>query len=156
MKVVPEPPPCVSCSRRDVLAGLGIVLLAACHTSDAIDTVDAPAGASCGTGEICLDLTQPGFAALTAVNGAVKVGIPGDTLMVVRTTDTDVVALSDVCTHAKCQMRYDATNHQLSCPCHGSRFTLAGQVARGPATRAVKVYAAVLDVPANQVRITVA
>lgn len=36
------------------------------------------------------------------------------------------------CTHAGCALA--VTNGGIECPCHGSKFTLDGTVARGPAT----------------------
>jgi Rieske Fe-S protein len=37
------------------------------------------------------------------------------------------------CTHAGCALS-KIEDGQAVCPCHGSRFTLEGTVARGPAT----------------------
>ncbi len=51
---------------------------------------------------------------------------------VMRSGD-DVYALSLVCTHLGCIVSVSPT--ELSCPCHGSSFSLAGEVLRGPATR---------------------
>ena len=62
----------------------------------------------------------------------------------VRTSDTTVVALSAICTHAGCTMDYDSGAHELACPCHGSMFSRTGQVVSGPAQSAVKVYNAAL------------
>lgn len=45
----------------------------------------------------------------------------------------DVYALSLVCTHLGCIVSVSPTG--LFCPCHGSSFSLAGEVLRGPATR---------------------
>ena len=147
---------CSGCSRRDVLAGLGLAVLAACHASDDSESLDAPVAPMCGTGEICLDLTLASYAALTSVNGFVKVSVPGDTIIVIRTGDTTVVALSDICTHARCTLGFNSSLQQLTCPCHGSRFTLSGSVARGPASRPVKLYPSTLDTTKMEVRVTVA
>lgn len=45
-------------------------------------------------------------------------------------------ALSLVCTHLGCTVT--VTVDQLVCPCHGSRFTHAGEVVAGPATRPLR------------------
>lgn len=68
----------------------------------------------------------------------------GDTVMVIRSSDTQVLAVSAICTHAGCSMDFDAAQHQLTCPCHGSVFDEAGDVLVGPATRPLQVYTAVL------------
>lgn len=42
-------------------------------------------------------------------------------------------ALSSVCTHLGCITRRDPDVNLIACPCHGSRFTLDGDVQSGPA-----------------------
>lgn len=42
-------------------------------------------------------------------------------------------ALIRNCTHMGCIPNYSASSGQYLCPCHGSVFTLAGDVVRGPA-----------------------
>lgn len=44
-------------------------------------------------------------------------------------------ALSSVCTHLGCITRYQPDENIITCPCHGSRFTLDGDVIAGPAPR---------------------
>ncbi|HEX3758284.1 MAG TPA: Rieske 2Fe-2S domain-containing protein, partial [Kofleriaceae bacterium] len=65
-------------------------------------------------------------------------------IMVIRVSDTQVTALSAICTHAGCSMDFNAGQQLLDCPCHGSQFSTDGQVLRGPAGRALRVYSATL------------
>jgi cytochrome b6-f complex iron-sulfur subunit len=44
-------------------------------------------------------------------------------------------AIIAVCTHLGCTPRLEAND--FACPCHGSKFTRAGEVVNGPATRAL-------------------
>ncbi len=44
-------------------------------------------------------------------------------------------ALSAVCTHLGCITRYRPDESIIACPCHGSRFSLDGEVLAGPAPR---------------------
>jgi len=44
-------------------------------------------------------------------------------------------ALSAVCTHLGCITRYRPDENVIACPCHGSRFSLDGDVLAGPAPR---------------------
>lgn len=45
-------------------------------------------------------------------------------------------ALSGSCTHLGCTVAHSST--LFACPCHGSRFTLEGLVAQGPASRVLR------------------
>jgi cytochrome b6-f complex iron-sulfur subunit len=43
-------------------------------------------------------------------------------------------AMSAICTHQGCLVSdYDSSKQEFICPCHGSRFSLTGQVDQGPA-----------------------
>ncbi len=59
-------------------------------------------------------------------------------LYVIRAADGGFYALSSVCTHLGCMTRYAPESAQLACPCHGSRFSLDGRVAAGPAPRPLR------------------
>jgi nitrite reductase/ring-hydroxylating ferredoxin subunit len=41
-------------------------------------------------------------------------------------------AMSRVCTHMGCTLRYDGHDKALVCPCHGAEFDLQGQMTTGP------------------------
>lgn len=152
----------MTCTRRDVLSGLaaGSALgVLGCGTDNGNKPmVDASgSGGMCGA-SLCLSLADASNAALASVGGAVIVPAPApskDTLIVIRTSASDVVALSDVCTHRSCALRYAANVQLLFCPCHQSEFDLAGQVRRGPAMLPLKVYPATIDAATNSVAITV-
>lgn len=49
-----------------------------------------------------------------------------------RTSETDVTALSSICTHLGCRVAWDAQAKLLRCPCHGGAFTPTGAVDAGP------------------------
>jgi Rieske Fe-S protein len=50
-----------------------------------------------------------------------------------RDDDGGVVVRSAVCTHMGCFVRWNQAERTWDCPCHGSRFTPAGDVISGPA-----------------------
>jgi len=58
--------------------------------------------------------------------------LPGRNVEVVS-TEQGIAAVSLVCTHLGCIVA--PTPEGYSCPCHGSRFGLAGEVRGGPAPR---------------------
>lgn len=88
------------------------------------------------TGGNTVDLNDPAYAALKTVGGF---AYKGD-IIIIRSTDTVYLALSKVCTHSQCTVTYSATNKDIPCPCHGSKFTTSGTVINGPATSPLKKY----------------
>jgi len=59
---------------------------------------------------------------------------PGRSVVLFRDAE-GVYAISTVCTHLGCIVK--STTEGFECPCHGSRFTIDGSVARGPAPKAL-------------------
>jgi Rieske Fe-S protein len=57
-------------------------------------------------------------------------------LYVLRDDAGGFTALSPICTHLGCVVEVEGA--ALVCPCHGSTYTRAGQVVRGPAERALR------------------
>ena len=149
---------CAGCSRRALLQGLAMTaatVLVGCSTDDTMLQPDAgpgPTPTACGN-NLCLDLNDPLNAALAQVDGSLVVTAPRDRIIVVRTSATATQAVSDVCTHAGCGVRYDHVNRIFSCPCHGSRYAITGAVLQGPATRPLAPYQTQLDLSANQLTI---
>jgi len=52
-------------------------------------------------------------------------------------TDNGISALHSSCTHLECLFSWDPEQQMFVCPCHGSAFSIDGQVIRGPAQRAL-------------------
>ena len=128
--------------RRTVLRGAacacGVGLLAACGGGTGSTAADAPAppapvpaGSGGGGGSKPLvELSE------VPVGGAVAVeASDGSTVLVTQPAEGEVMAFSSVCPHEGCSVSPD--DDQLSCPCHGSQFSLAGKVKRGPAQRSL-------------------
>jgi cytochrome b6-f complex iron-sulfur subunit len=161
LRVAPSAPTdgCGGCSRRALLHGIAVAAATALVGCPAPDGTDPDAGpgsttSACGN-NLCVDLNDPKNAALTQVDGTLLVRSPHDLILLVRTSATAVAAVSDICTHAQCGVRYDHVNKNLSCPCHGSRYTLSGAVIQGPAFRPLARYQTQLDPAANQLTIVV-
>lgn len=158
---------CPGCSRRAVLRGLALTAASAlvgCPSGDGSMGGTGPDGGDGGEGgsgstasacgvNLCLDLNDPRNAALTAVDGTLVVAAPRDSILLVRSSTSAIQAVSDICTHAGCGVRYDHVNKILSCPCHGSEYTLTGMVLRGPAFKPLAKYQTQLDASTNQLTI---
>jgi Rieske Fe-S protein len=142
----------VSSSRRGVLVGVGALgagcLLAACGTDSTssgstganggdFTNYPLPAGsatAPAGSG----DTGDSGGSALALAADVPEGGgvIKGD-LVITQPEAGTYKAFSKVCTHAGCDVnKVDAG--VISCPCHGSTFSIAdGKPTGGPATKAL-------------------
>lgn len=59
----------------------------------------------------------------------------GRRLAVYRDEQGAVHAVSSVCTHLGCVVKFHPSEKSWDCPCHGSRFDVDGGVLDGPATR---------------------
>jgi Rieske Fe-S protein len=63
-------------------------------------------------------------------------------LFVLRASETEVTALSAICTHLRCVLSFDAATGTILCPCHAGSFDRGGNVLSGPPSRALKQYQA--------------
>ncbi len=52
----------------------------------------------------------------------------------------DYVAMSNVCTHLGCHVRWIGEQNQFFCPCHNGVFDIHGQVISGPPPRPLNRY----------------
>lgn len=143
--------------RREVLRGLGLVVLCGCGgggDEPTPDTIPGNGFEMCGA-NLCVDLSHPSNAALLDVNGARAINAPnGDKLIVVRQSATMFAVLARTCTHNGCGVGYNPALMVLVCPCHGSRFALDGTVTRDPAIRNLKSYASTFDEATQTLTIT--
>ena len=64
----------------------------------------------------------------------------GADLIIVRTGERDVKAMSTVCTHLGCTVYWEKDKKEFYCPCHQGRFDQDGNVVSGPPPRALDSY----------------
>jgi menaquinol-cytochrome c reductase iron-sulfur subunit len=62
-------------------------------------------------------------------------------VFVLRKSQTEVVAYSNVCTHLSCRVNWHDDKKQYICPCHDGRFGIDGSVVSGPPPRPLDTYA---------------
>ena len=63
-------------------------------------------------------------------------------LFVLRASESEVVALSAICTHLRCVLTWRAATGTLVCPCHAGVFDKTGNVLSGPPKAALPRYPA--------------
>jgi nitrite reductase/ring-hydroxylating ferredoxin subunit len=63
----------------------------------------------------------------------------GQRIAIYRDEDGKVHALSAACTHLGCVVSWNAAETSWDCPCHGSRFSVDGQILHGPASTPLEV-----------------
>lgn len=57
-----------------------------------------------------------------------------------RKNDSDVIVISNVCTHLSCRVTWFEDPKEYICPCHDGHFGIGGEVTSGPAPRALDKY----------------
>jgi nitrite reductase/ring-hydroxylating ferredoxin subunit len=91
--------------------------------------------------------SRPGEAAEVA-RGEGRVVRDGRDLVAVYRDDRDELhAVSAVCTHMGCIVRWNGADTTWDCPCHGSRFDIDGNVVRAPANEPLR---AIEGAPASE------
>ncbi len=61
-------------------------------------------------------------------------------VFVVRKSETDVMVLSNVCTHLGCRVNWIADQKEFICPCHNAQFGVDGNILGGPPPRPLDQY----------------
>jgi Rieske Fe-S protein len=100
--------------RRTVLIGAAVAPLAACGKPE-----NPPAGPPAAAGQTLTAAVDVGEATIA------------DGILITQPSPGVFKGFIARCTHAGCAIA--VKNGGIECPCHGSRFTLDGQVERGPA-----------------------
>jgi cytochrome b6-f complex iron-sulfur subunit len=86
----------------------------------------APGGGEQDAGKVRIDKGQ------VPVGGAHLFSFNGRPAVLLQKTPGDFVALSAVCTHLGCIVKWVEADQELLCPCHGGRFSTEGAVLGGP------------------------
>ncbi len=64
----------------------------------------------------------------------------GKRLAVFRDDEGELHAVASVCTHLGCHVSFNSAQKSWDCPCHGSRFSIDGEVLDGPAIKPLERY----------------
>jgi Rieske Fe-S protein len=60
--------------------------------------------------------------------------------ILIRTSQSNYVAFSAVCTHLGCTVQYRSDLHEIWCPCHNGKYSLTGRNISGPPPRPLTAY----------------
>ncbi|TAE23790.1 MAG: Rieske (2Fe-2S) protein [Candidatus Kapaibacterium sp.] len=133
-----------------VSAGTIVSLVNACEQPNTTGGSGGSGSSSTGT----LDLASE--TALQSVGGAIRTTINRAQIIVIRTSQTQFLALAALCTHAGCGVGMPA-NGVIECRCHGSRFSAAdGSVLNGPAVMPLRSYRTTFNSMTNILTINLA
>lgn len=69
---------------------------------------------------------------------AAIVSLDGDRVAAYRSPDGTLHVVQALCTHMRCQVRWNTVETSWDCPCHGSRFAPDGRVIEGPAMQPLR------------------
>lgn len=75
-----------------------------------------------------------------AVGGTHFFSYQGRPAVLLQPSAGEFLALSAVCTHLGCIVKWVDESQEFLCPCHGGRFSAAGQVLGGPPPKPLAIY----------------
>ena len=85
------------------------------------------------------------------VGGAHFFTFRGRPAVVLEPKAGEFIALSAVCTHLGCIVKWESDKDEFLCPCHGGRYSPAGQVLSGPPPAPLPTYS--VSVAADEILI---
>ena len=94
----------------------------------------SPGGGAEDAGKVKVDKSQ------LSAGGAHMFSINGRPAILLQKTPGEFVAMSAVCTHLGCIVKWVEADQELLCPCHGGRFSTEGAVLGGPPPAPLELY----------------
>ena len=85
-------------------------------------------------------VVRAGALSTLPIGGSRFVRHGSEPIVLVRASEEEVLAMSAICTHLRCVLRWDAAAGHLLCPCHAGSFDGSGNVLSGPPTRPLPRY----------------
>lgn len=82
---------------------------------------------------------------LQEVGDGVLLKIKGKKVLLIRKSKTEVSALNPTCRHKACDVLFKKEWKEIRCDCHGSVYSLAGEVKAPPAKENLWAYSAELQ-----------
>ena len=63
------------------------------------------------------------------------VNFKGEKIAIYKDEKGDIQAISPICTHVGCEVKWNNAEQSWDCPCHGARYSCDGSVLNGPAVK---------------------
>ena len=143
-----------SVSRRNFieqsLKGLSVIAIGSYTVSTLVGCSEDdsnPMDPSGNTKTVTVDLSRPENQSLKTVGGTLALtsnDLDGQGILLYRASNDTVQAFSRRCTHQSCTIGA-FSNGVSTCPCHGSKFNLSGDVLQGPASAPLRSYSTTLE-----------
>jgi menaquinol-cytochrome c reductase iron-sulfur subunit len=74
-------------------------------------------------------------------------------VFVLRKSDTEMLILSNRCTHLSCRVNWNEAKQEYLCPCHDATFSINGEVLGGPPPKPLDRYEQSADEKLNKLKI---
>ena len=131
--------------RKEFLSSLGFsaasLMIASCLGGCEKKSVSAPSV------DFTIDISQAPYNVLATAGNAVS----KDGVIIAKTMNGDIIAVSQACTHEGINVTFQANNDRFYCSGHGATFSTSGAVTKGPANSALKQYTVTIN--GNLIRI---
>lgn len=88
--------------------------------------------------DFTIDLSSSTYASLQNAGGFYL--DTANNIIIARTVNRDLIAVSSLCTHQGVTVAFQANNNRFYCSAHGSAFSTTGAVTMGPAASALTQY----------------
>ncbi len=140
-------------SRREFIRNSALGVIAGSAVLSSFDLASLAAESQYGKvlkrgNDIVVNLKDAKNSALAKVGGSIFLD---DDNMLIRTSQTQFVAVSLICKHKGCTV--ELTGNKFVCPCHGSEYDINGKVTEGPAKKNLDTYDVVYDPAAETVTV---
>jgi len=119
------------------LGGVGAVLAAAVGWP--LVRFLSPRSGSGEAGRVTFDKAK------VPVGGAHFFQYQGHPAVVIQPSAGEFIALTAVCTHLGCIVKWEKDKEDFLCPCHGGRYSPEGKVTAGPPPKPLETYPVTLQ-----------
>ncbi len=113
------------------------VIFSSCSKDEETNPGNSPSPGN----DVEIDLNAAAYVALKSIGGYAYYG----DIIIIRSSETQYLALSKICTHQGATVVFNSSNGNLVCNNHGSVFSNTGSVINGPANQALKRYTTVVN-----------